>query len=208
MRKISLTIISLILSFAVLSASAFAQDIFAPIISRLLSMGILNAMLLFLFAAIIYAVLRKAKIFGDSDVINGVIAFIMAFFIFIFPFLTGISLVNPLSIFFTQSIVIIIFLMIGFIAASFFYPDMPKMLAESFTRRGTLMVMIGLAIGLFVTSGLVTTMIAAFMPPSNTGGGGGQNTGSPPTDVLIIGAGLILFIVVILVAASIGVRGV
>lgn len=201
MRKINLAFISLILAFMMISASVLAQDIFQPIVSKLISLGVLNAMLLFLFSAIIFAVLRKAKIFGDSTMINGVIAFVIAFFIFIFPFITGTSLVNPLSIFFTQSIVIIMFLIIGFIAASFFYPDMPKMLAEQFTRRSTLFVMIGLAIGLFVTSGLVTTLLAAFTSPSASSGGGG---GGPPSDVLIIGAGLILFIIVLLVASSVG----
>ena len=205
MRKINLTLISLIFAFAILSASAFAQDIFQPIVTKLLSMGILNAMLLFLFAAIMYAILRKSKIFGDSEIINGVIAFIVAFFIFIFPFITGISLVNPLSVFFTQSIVILIFLIVGFIAASLFYPDMPSVLAKSFTSRGTLMVMIGLAIGLFVTSGLVTTLLAAFTTPA--GSSGGLQSG-PPSDVLIIGAGIILFIIVLLVASSVGMRGV
>jgi len=200
MRKINLAFISSLIAFALIPASVLAQDIFQPIVSKLLGMGILNAMLLFLFAAIIYAVLRKAKIFGDSEIINGVIAFIIAFFIFIFPFVTGVSLVNPLSIFFTQSMVIIIFLIVGFIAASFFYPDMPKMLGETFTRRSTLMVMIGLAIGIFVTSGLVTTLLAAFTSPKVGIGG----PGSPPADVLIIGAGLILFIVVLLVASSLG----
>ncbi|HLC39701.1 MAG TPA: hypothetical protein VJJ76_02360 [archaeon] len=199
MKKINLTIISSLVAFAVLSASALAQDIFEPIINKLLSLGILNAMLLFLFAAIAYALLKKSKIFGESEILNGVVAFIIAFLIFIFPFITGVSLVNPISIFFTQSIVIIIFLMIGFIMASFFYPDMPKVLADQFTRRSTLYVMIGLAIGLFITSGLVTTLLAAFsgpkIPKSETG---------PPSDVLIIGAGLILFIIILLVATSVG----
>lgn len=205
MRKLSLTIISLLFAFAAFSASVLAQDIFQPIVSKLLGMGILNAMLLFLFAAIIFAILRKSRIFGDSEIINGVISFIVAFFIFVFPFITGISLVNPLSIFFTQSIIIIVFLVIGFIMASLFYPDMPAVLAKSFTSRGTLMVMIGLAIGLFVTSGLVTTLIAAFSAPSGNSNGGSSG---PPSDVLIIGAGIILFIIVLLVASSVGMRGV
>src|SRR3989338_4837910 len=199
MKKINLAIISSLVAFAVLSASALAQDIFEPIINKLLSLGILNAMLLFLFAAIAYALLKKSKIFGESEILNGVVAFIIAFLIFIFPFITGVSLVNPISIFFTQSIVIIIFLMIGFIMASFFYPDMPKVLADQFTRRSTLYVMIGLAIGLFITSGLVTTLLAAFsgpkIPKSETG---------PPSDVLIISAGPILFIIILIVATSVG----
>src|SRR3989338_8364218 len=159
MKKINLTIISSLVAFAVFSASSLAQDIFEPIINKLLSLGILNAMLLFLFAAIDYALLKKSKIFGESEILNGVVAFIIAFLIFIFPFITGVSLVNPISIFFTQSIVIIIFLMIGFIMASFFYPDMPKVLADQFTRRSTLYVMIGLGLILFIIILLVATSV-------------------------------------------------
>jgi len=199
MKKINLTVVFSLLTFTVIATSVLAQDIFEPIVNKLLSLGIMNAMLLFLFAAISYALLRKSKIFGDSEIINGVIAFIIAFFIFIFPFVTGVSLVNPLSIFFTQSVVIIVFLMVGFLAASFFYPDMPKVLGEMFTRRSTLFVMIGLAIGLLIISGLVTTLLASFSGPKIP-----QTTGGPPADVLIIGAGLILFIIVLLVAASVG----
>jgi len=200
---ITFTFISLLLAFAILSSSVLAEDIFKPIVSKLLGMGIINAMLLFLFAAIIYALLTKSKIFGESPIINGVIAFIAAFLIFIFPFITGVSLVNPLSIFFTQSIVILIFLMVGFLAASFFYPNMPKFLAEQFTHRSTLMVMIGLAIGLFILSGLITTFLSAFSTtPSGDSSGGGSTT-KLPTDVLIIAAGLIVFIIILLVASSV-----
>jgi len=205
MRKlyITFTFVSLLLAFAILSSSVLAADIFKPIVNKLLGMGIINAMLLFLFAAIIYALLTKSKIFGESPIINGVIAFIAAFLIFIFPFITGVSLVNPLSIFFTQSIVILVFLMVGFLAASFFYPNMPKFLAEQFTHRSTLMVMIGLAIGLFILSGLITTFLSAFSttPSGDTSGGG--STTKLPTDVLIIAAGLIVFIIILLVASSV-----
>jgi len=197
--KINLTLIFSVITFATLSVSVLAADIFEPIVSKLLSMGIINAMLLFLFAAIIYAVLTKSKLFGESAVINGVIAFIASFLIFIFPFITGVSLVNPLSIFFTQSMVILIFMMFAFLAASLFYPNLPKFLAEQFTHRSTLMVMIGLAIGLFILSGLVTTFLAAFSGPNIQKGTGPQL----PTDVLIIAAGLIIFIIVLLVASSV-----
>jgi hypothetical protein len=205
MRKpyITFTFISLLLAFAILSSSVLAEDIFKPIVNKLLGMGIINAMLLFLFSAIIYAVLGKSKLFGESPIINGVIAFIAAFLIFIFPFITGVSLVNPLSIFFTQTVVVLIFMMTAFLLASFFYPNMPKFLAEQFTHRSTLMVMIGLAIGLFILSGLITTFLSAFSttPSGDTSGGG--STTKLPTDVLIIAAGLIVFIIILLVASSV-----
>jgi Zn-dependent protease with chaperone function len=82
--------------------------------------------------------------------------------------------------------------------ASLFYPDMPKFLAEHFTHRSTLSVMIALGIALFIMSGLVSTLLATFTAPKLAGTGG---VGASP-DILIIGAGLIIFVVILIVAAS------
>jgi MFS family permease len=173
-------------------------DVFEPIITRFISLGFLNALMLFFFSAILYAILRKSKIFGESVIINGFIAFIAAFLVFVFPFVTGLSLTTNFSLFFTQSAVILLFLVMSFIMASLFYPDMPKFLAEHFTHRSTLSVMIALGIALFIMSGLVSTLLATFTAPKLAGTSG---VGASP-DILIIGAGLIIFVVILIVAAS------
>ena len=171
-------------------------DIFEPIITRFISLGFLNALMLFFFSAILYAILRKSKIFGESTIINGFLAFVGAFLVFVFPFITGISLIPNLSVFFTQSVIILLFLIMGFIFASLFYPDMPKFLAEQFTHRSILSTMIALGIALFITSGLVSSFVASFT--ANKGGGGS----APSTDVLIIGAAVIIFVVILIVAST------
>lgn len=172
-------------------------DVFQPIITRFISLGFLNALMLFFFSAILYAILRRSKILGESEVINGFVAFVAAFLVFVFPFITGINLIPNFSLFFTQSVVILLFLLMGFILAALFYPDMPEFLAEHFTHRSILSVMIALGIALFVLSGLVSTLLASFTSPNLAGGGPG-----PSTDVLIIGAAIIIFIVILIVAAS------
>jgi len=173
-------------------------DIFEPIINSFISLGFLNALLLFFFSAIIYALLQKSKIFGENTLLNGVIAFIASFLVFVFPFITGLSLIPNLSMFFTQTVVIVLFLVVSFIMASLFYPDMPKFLTEHFSHRTVLSAMIALGLGLFIISGLVTTLFSTFTSPKlKTSGGTG-----PSQDVLIIGAGLILFIVILIIGAS------
>jgi hypothetical protein len=172
-------------------------DIFEPVVNQLISLGFLNALMLFFFAVILYAVLKKSHILGDSNILNAIISFIAAFFVFVFPFITGTSLIPNFSMFFTQTVVILLFLIMGFIMASLFYPDMPAFLAEHFTHRSIISVFIALGIALFIISGLVTSFFASFSSPKLATGGPG-----PSSDVLIIAAGLIIFVVVLIVASS------
>ncbi len=172
-------------------------DIFEPVINQLISLGFLNALMLFFFAVILYAVLKKSHILGESDILNAIISFIAAFFVFIFPFITGINLIPNFSLFFTQSVVVLLFLVMSFIMAALFYPDMPAFLAEHFTHRGILSTFIALGLALFVISGLITSFFASFTSPKLATGGP-----APSSDVLIIAAGLIIFVVVLIVASS------
>jgi len=172
-------------------------DIFAPVATQLIGLGFLNFLMLFFFSVILYALLKKSKILGESVILNGFIAFIAAFFVFIFPFVTGVSIIPNLTLFFTQTVVILLFLIVGFIMASLFYPDMPKFLAEHFTHRSILSTMIALGLTLFILSGLVSSLLAAFTSPKLQTGGPG-----PSQDVLIIGAAVIIFVVILIVASS------
>lgn len=175
-------------------------DVFEPVINQLISLGFLNALMLFFFSVILYAILKKSKILGESDVMNGIVAFIAAFLVFIFPFVTGINLLPNFSVFFTQSVVILLFLIMGFIFAALFYPDLPQFLAEHFTHRSVLSTMIALGVALFILSGLVSSLLASFTSPKLTG----ANTGpSPSPDILIIGGGLMVFVVILIVASSV-----
>jgi hypothetical protein len=171
-------------------------DIFEPMIRKLLDMGIGNLLIFILALAIIYALMKKSKVFGDSDVINGVIAFCVAFMIFMFPVLYGVNLFTSFATFWTQGLVLLLFVIFGFVAASLFYPDLPKMLAERFTHRSALWIMIALGVVLFVTSGLVTTFFAGANVPAKEG------EIRPPTEVITLVAGVIIFIVVLMIASS------
>jgi len=171
-------------------------DIFEPMIRKLLDMGIGNLLIFILALAILYALIKKAKVFGDSDVINGVVAFCVAFMIFMFPVLYNVNLFTSFATFWTQGMVLLLFIIFGVVAASLFYPDLPKMLAERFTHRSVFIVMIALGVVLFVTSGLVTTFFASTNVPAKEG------EVRPPTEVITIVAGVIIFIVVLMIASS------
>jgi len=173
-------------------------DIFIPVIKNMLSLGFGNLFIFMLALAIFFALIKKSHIFGESDLINGVIALVAAFLVFWFPAIFGVNLVTPMSTFFTQATTIILFLVIGVVMASLFYPDLPKMLAQQFTHRTTLYEMLALGIVLFLTSGL----ISAFTTPSSTPQKPGETR--PPSDIIIITVGLILFVVILIIGSAVG----
>jgi hypothetical protein len=83
-------------------------DIFAPIITKLVGLGFFNLLIFILAMVLIYALLRQRKFLGENPLINGLIAFSIAFFIFAYPVITGISLTAPLTTFFSQAFVFIL----------------------------------------------------------------------------------------------------
>jgi len=174
-------------------------DIFAPLIQNLLSFGFYNLFIWMLTLAIMYAILKKSKILGESPFINGVVALAIAFFIFAFPVLTGVSLILPTVTFFTQTTVILLFFIVGFIMASLFYPDLPKFLIEQFVRRTTLWALVALGLALFITSGLVSTFWFGITAPTTQG----APVGGVSPDIIIIVTGVVLFVVVLIIAASV-----
>jgi hypothetical protein len=174
------------------------SDIFAPIVTRLVSLGFFNLLTFILAMALVYALLKQRKIFGDNVLINATIAFSVAFFIFAYPIITGISLVAPITSFLSQAFVFILVFFIGFLVASIFYPDFPKVLSEFFKSRNVLFSMIALSVALFVTSGLVTVI---YNSTPLSGQSGGQPSPSRENTLLI--AGLIIAVIVLLIAGSI-----
>jgi len=176
-------------------------SLFEPVIKWMIDLGFYS----FLFpwivtSAIFYGLLRKSKIFGESATLNGLIAISIAFLVIGFPILSQFSLTLPIATFFTQATVFILIFVFAFIAASFFYPDLTKMLLERFTRRTTLAVLIVLGIALFITSGLVGVFTYGLGKPAPPGAG-------PSTDVIILVAGIIIFIVIIIIAGAIAMGG-
>jgi len=175
------------------------SDVFALIVSKLVGLGFFNLLTFLLALTLIYALLRQRKIFGESPLINGIIAFSIAFFIFAYPVISGVSLVVPITTFFSQAFVFLLIFFIGFLIASIFYPKFPEVLGTFFKSRNVLFSMIALSIALFVTSGLVgviyTTATSSQKQPA-----------SPPENVLLI-AGLIIAFTILLIAGSMGREG-
>lgn len=176
-------------------------NVFIEGISRLVGIGAFEILVFILSIAIFYALLRKSQLFGDSVATNGAISFIIAFLIIAFTALSGFRFGPPFSAFFSQGLVILLFIIFGFVGASLFYPDLTKMLAEQFTRRTALYVMIGFGIALFVTSGSINVFFASPTGPPKPG------ESAIPTDVIILSASLIIFVVILLIAAAVAVRG-
>jgi len=171
------------------------SDVFALVISKLVGFGFFNLLTFLLALALIYALLKQRKVFGDNPIINGIVAFSIAFFIFAYPVITGISLVLPITTFFSQAFVFILIFFIGFLIASFFYPDFTSILSQFFKSRNTLLAMIALSLTLFITSGLAGVIYSAALGPQG-------KPAAPPENILLI-AGLIMAVVVLLIAGSI-----
>jgi hypothetical protein len=168
-------------------------------IQKMQEVGFFDILAFLLFLAIFYTLFRKSKVLGESVFINGIAALAISFFIFLYPLLTGFSLVQNLVTFFAQASIWILAFLVAFLLASFFYPDLPKMLATTFTRRTTLFAMVGLGIALLVTSGFISILWKGLLP----GGEGSAKPGQAPRDVVILAVGIVVFIILLMVASSI-----
>lgn len=169
-------------------------DIIEPMVKKFTES--FGSVLVFTFIfTIFYALLRKSKVLGESPAMNGAVSFVAAFLVTWFS-VSIMPLTQPLSIFFAQGTTILLFMIFGFIAASLFYPDLPKMLTERFTRRGTLIVMIILGITLLITSGLISTLWATANIPPKPG------ETRIPTDIILVAVAVIIFVVILAAAAA------
>ncbi|MCS7105952.1 MAG: hypothetical protein NZ942_01380 [Candidatus Aenigmarchaeota archaeon] len=177
-------------------------DLFTPIIQQLEKLGFFNFFFPWLVTlAIMYAILQKSKILGESALINGIVALSIAFLVFAFPVLSGFSLSLPLSMLFTQTTSILLFFFVGFLLASLFYPNLTQFLLQQFTRRTTLYAMIALGIALFITSGLIGTFWSQAVKPPQPG------QTALPQDVTYLTVGIILFVVILIIAGSVARMG-
>jgi len=186
----------LILLLIAPSALAQEENIFVPMVKRIIDIGAMNLILFMLFLAIIYAILKKSKLLGESIVINAVVALVAAFLIFVYPTISGFDLLKPVSTFITQSSVLIILLLVALLAASLFYPDMSKVLGEVVKGPTMIYVLIAVLIALAIVSGLVGVIwggITAEKPGEQT-----------YKDVILIATSIILFIAVLYLAAGAG----
>jgi hypothetical protein len=168
-------------------------------IQQMLKVGFFDILAFILFLAIFYAMFRKSRILGESVFVNGIAAVAISFFVFLYPFLTGFSLIQNLVMFFAHASLWILLFLIAFLLASFFYPDLPKMLAATFVRRTTLYMMIGLGFALLVTSGFISMLWKGLMPTEGTQ----TKPGEVPRDIIILATGIIIFVILLMIAAAV-----
>lgn len=172
-------------------------NIFEPVATKILELGILDFFVFIIVAAVFYALLKKSKILGGSPVVDGAVAISIAFFVFLYRWITGFGLVNPFSMLFTQATAILLLFVFGFLAASMFYPDMIKWLPQTFAKsRSMLIIMIVIGLTLVITSGLIAVFWTT--PPTQPGAAG------PQANIILIAAGLIIFVVIVIVASAVG----
>lgn len=168
-------------------------NFFEMIVQQLNEFGFYNFFFPFVISAVLlYALLRKTKLFGEmkeGQIISAIISLSVAFLVFGYPVLAGYAFGAQLSTFFTQLTVLGLLFVLALVFASMFYPDFPKMLSEKVSNPAFVYVFIGVAFILLVTSGLLGVFT--------------QDVGEgprPPRDVILIITGLIIFIVIIIIA--------
>lgn len=112
-------------------------NIFQIAVERLIEVGFYNFLLPFiLFTTVLYAVLRKTQMLGDSPVIQGIISVTIGLFIFGVPVILGTSILPGLTSFLTQGAIAILVFLFGFLIASFFYPNIIEKLPVIFQGGG------------------------------------------------------------------------
>ena len=168
---------------------------FENVVSQMVDVGIYNLIIFILALSIFYSVLKRVKIFGESNVVVGTISFAIAFLVFGYPVIIGYSLVTPFVMMFTQTTVFLMVFLIAFLIASFFYPDMPKFLAASFTSRGFLMNAMAMGVAIAILSGAIAIL---WQVPKGLAGGP-----TAPQELLVMSAVVIVMIIVLIIASAV-----
>jgi hypothetical protein len=146
--------------------------IFEQAINALIELGFYKFLLPFiLIAAIIFALLRRTQILGESPLIGGIVSISIAFFIFGLPVLSGANIVKPLTSFFGQISVIILILTFGLLISGLFVPNLMGKMGEWMTGGGIVWWMIVIVLIIALTSGLFFFIIS---PISESVGGAGK----------------------------------
>lgn len=132
-------------------------NIFQIAVERLVDVGVYNFLLPFiLFTTVLYAVLRKTQILGESTVIHGIVSVAAGLFVFGAPVIVGADLSGGLTAFLTQGAIGVLVIIIGFLIASFFVPNLNEKLPEIFQKGGPTIWIIWAVVGFAAAFGLFT----------------------------------------------------
>jgi len=174
------------------------QNIFQIAVERLLELGFYEFLLPFiLFTTILYAVLRKTQILGDSVVIHAIVSVSVGLFIFALPVIIGIGMVPALTRFFGQMTILLIVIVFSLLLASFFYPNLMERLPELVKTSGPLQFLIYIVIGIAAFFGLfgIATNFFDYLV---------KISGINPELVAISGVVIVVLVVFLLIAMASG----
>lgn len=146
--------------------------VFEQAVNALIELGFYKFLLPFiLIAAIIFALLRRTQVLGESPLISGIVSVSIAFFIFGLPVLSGANIVKPLTSFFGQISVIILIITFGLLISGLFIPNLMGKMGEWMTGGGIVWWMIVIVLIIALTSGLFFFVIS---PIGEAVGGAGK----------------------------------
>lgn len=135
-------------------------NVFQIAVERLVEVGFYNFLLPFiLFTTLIYAVLTKTKVLGESPVIIGIISVSSGLLVFGLPVIVGVDLAVPLTSFLAQGAILILVLVVALLVGSFFYPNIMEKMGEIFKPPGPftwllwVVVAAAVGVGLFSIAG-------------------------------------------------------
>lgn len=140
------------------------------VILRLRELGFFEFLLPFMLSsAVFYGLLRKSQLFGPPErnvAVNAVVSLMVAFMIWAYPIIVGVSLEEKLSTFFVQGTIAMLVVIFGVSMVGVVFPEgLAKTLSEKWKGGGLYVVMIlsGILVfgGLLLTSGLTEVFFPA-----------------------------------------------
>lgn len=146
---------------------------FELVITRMWDLGVFHFLLYMLTSAVFYGLLRKSKLFGDPKenvAVNAVVAIVASLMVWASPVIVfGVDIIKDLMLFFAQSLVAMIVLLVSLLMLSMLMPpDLPTKLSEAFKGKwlgGLLIVFLVVGFGILVSSGLSTIFFPGIVAP-------------------------------------------
>jgi len=165
----------------------------------LIESGFINFLVPSILSFVFFYVLFEKLKLTTNKFLNALVSFSISLLVFIYPLISGMNIALALSYFFAQSFSFILVLVVGFLLASLFYPDLPKKLSIFFRTRGILAGMISLGVVFFLLSGLISVLF-----PTSSTSSQYQQTQTVTDELTKFGVliGLLAVFGVIMIAAS------
>jgi len=172
-------------------------DPFTYALTRIAEFGVFRFLLPWMFfTAVFYALLKKGKVFGESNLLNGTISLVLSFFIIYFSVASGIDIGPVFSRFVMQVGLFMMLFIFAAIGASILYPDLSAMLKERMTHRSFLFIFVVIILTAFITSGMLWVYIQGAYQA-----GGPSVQAERTKEIYTVSSGLIIMLVVLIIAS-------